>query len=433
MCGTGFAGDTAARFRVINPHCLESILRLSETMPVMAACDIFDEFGTLLLAKGEPISRAHRATFLQRRLRQPLEDCLRVEGGETLENIVADCLILMQKTPALAALGGANESLVALRGMGHMPLHGALQLLLTLLRGQGRSHCDRRLAAMIVSAGLAHSAGLDDDDTDLLLLAALVRDIGELYIDPQYLDDGRALSPDEWMQVASHPGIGRAFIREFTRFPSAVAESVAQHHERMNGSGYPFQLTGSTMSALGKLIGVADTVSALIMCGGSGLCERIELALTMVPEEFPAPAVSFVNTALARLDNEVAPAVHGRFAERILPTLQQLRTARCIAEALAGSETTGVVARASRFALDAIHIIDKRLRGIGVYDLSQVDVLEREPEVMGEACLLLSEVAWRLRQLARIICLRVGQSRSAGDLAQVAKLVAALSEPSFDR
>jgi hypothetical protein len=186
------------------------------------------------------------------------------------------------------------------------------------------------------------------------------------------------------------------------------------------------------MNPLGKLIGVADTASALILRGdfgsGAALCKRIALALNLFPDEFPQPAVSFVSTALARLDDGAAPVAEGRFVERILPTLQQIRAARHLAEALASEARAEGVAQISRLALETLRVIDTSLHAIGVYDLSRVDVLEKDPEVMGEACLLLSEVAWRLRHLARTTYLRAAQSGDAGDLAQVAELVAVLNE-----
>ncbi len=436
-CGVEVVTDTVDYFRVLNPHCLDSIFRLSETARVTASCDIVDECGTTLVLTGEPVSREIQKTFLSQRLQRPLESCLDAENAESLEGIVGDCFALMKRNPALEALGGSSEAMATLRGMGHMPLHGALRLLLTLFRAHQQSHYDKRLGAMIICSGLAHGVGLDDDDTDLLILSALVHDIGELYINPEYLDDRHELSPDEWAQLALHPGIGYGFIRTFTRFPIAVADCVQQHHERVDGSGYPHQLQGSNMNSLGKLIGVADTVSALILRGDSGrepgLCKRIALALKLFPEEFPQPAVTFVTSALAHLDNDSAPAVSGVFAERILPTLQQIRAARRLAAALASAATTDAVAHISRFALETIRAIDKSLHEIGVYDLSQVDVLEKKPEVMGEACQLLGEVAWRLRHLARMITLRAAQSGDAGDLAQVAELVAVLNERPFAR
>lgn len=437
MGKVGVVGERAGCFRLPNPYFVESVIRLSEMRQVVASCDIFDECGARLLSKGEQVSPAHRTAFLQPRLRQPLESCLLVVGGESLESIVGDCLDMMLHNPVLKALGGASEPMLALRGMSQMPLHGALQLLLTLSRLFNRRHYEKSLGAMVICAGLAHSAGLDDDDTDMLILSALVHDIGEIYIDPEYLSDTRELWPDEWKHMAAHPEIGHAFLGEFMRFPTAVAECVLQHHERGGGGGYPLQLGAAEITTLSRLLGLADTVAALIVRGDfglePGLCKRIELALTLVPGEFPPAAVSFVTTALASLNNDIPPAVAGRYADRVLPTLQQLRTARRIAEVLAASETSELLAAVSRSALETILLIDKSLRGIGAYDLSHVDVLERTPEVMGEVCFLLGEVAWRLRHLARTIHLRVSQGGDASELAQVAKLVAALSEPVFVR
>lgn len=436
LCGVDPVTDTVDYFRAPNLHFLESILRLSDAMPVTASCDIVDEQGATLLFKGEPVSRVVHKKLLSRHLQMPLESCLDAERGESLEIIVGDCFDLMRQSPALEALGGLNESVLSLRGIGHLPLHGALRLLLTLLRVHQRRHYNNHLATMIICSGLAHGVGLDDSDTDLLIVSALVHDIGEMYINPEYLDDRRELSPAEWARLALHPAIGHAFVRKFTRFPSAVADCLLQHHERVDGSGYPHRLAGADLSPLGKLIGVADTVSALIMRGeaggepggGPGLGRRVALALNLFPEEFPAPAVTFITAALARLDDDSAPAVSGRFAELILPTLQQIRAARRVAEGLVSAAATDGVARVSRFALETIRAVDKSLHGIGVYDFSQVDVLEKSPEVMGEACQLLGEVAWRLRHLARTIALRAAQSGDAGDPAQLAELVAVLNE-----
>jgi hypothetical protein len=195
----------------------------------------------------------------------------------------------------------------------------------------------------------------------------------------------------------------------------------------MDGSGYPFQVPGSDMSSLCKLICVADSASAIIMRGGAGLSERVAVALRIVPEEFPRPAVSFIATALAQLDDAVGSKETGSFSERVLPTLQQLRTSRKIAESLANGQSTQIAASAGRFALDAIRSVDKSLRGTGVYEISQLDVLESDPAIMGEICLVLREVTWRLRNLARNIYLRTEKAGGVKDLALIGDLVAVLN------
>lgn len=418
------ATDAAAKaFCAVNPHCLENIVRLSDDMEVIASSDILDERGVKLWAKGAPVSRALQEKKLLRRLQKPLEVSLDVEGGATLESIVGDCFALMKQHPALELIAAASGAKGALRSVRTMPLPAPLKLLLTSAREHKKHSYEVSLATMIVSSGLAHGVELNDRDAGYLILSALVHDIGEMYINPEYLDGSRQLQPSEWKHVASHPCVGQAFLKEFSSFPPAIADCVLHHHERLDGSGYPFQVSGEKMSPLCQLISVADSVAAIIMRGGAGLSERVSVALRIVPEEFPRPAVSVITHALSVLGDGQAPAISGSFGERILPTLQQLRSARLLAEALAGTSANASAARVGQFALDAIRSIDKSLRATGVYDLSQLETMESDATIMGEICLVLGEVNWRLRNLARNVHLRTEQSGGASDLTQVAELV----------
>ena len=108
------------------------------------------------------------------------------------------------------------------------------------------------------------------------------------------------------------------------------------------------------------------------------------------------------------------------FAERVLPTLKQLRLARRLAETLVGEpalpEPTGI----GRFALESILSIDATVRRIGVYDLS---ALESDATRMDAVCRVLDEVGERLRALARALA---RQMQHAGDACDTAALVALL-------
>ena len=106
-----------------------------------------------------------------------------------------------------------------------------------------------------------------------------------------------------------------------------------------------------------------------------------------------------------------------------MPTLQQLRSARIQAETLISTNKNGPVANVGLFALNALRNIDKSLRATGVYEFSQLAAIESDPLIMGEVCLVLKEVTWRLRNLARNVHLRTEKSGNPGDLAQVGELV----------
>jgi hypothetical protein len=121
--------------------------------------------------------------------------------------------------------------------------------------------------------------------------------------------------------------------------------------------------------------------------------------------------------------------VSGPFAERVLPTLRRLKSMRQSADELAARTVSPGVAAVASFARDVLCHLDGCLRTAGVYDLSRLDVLENDPASMSETCLLLEEVRWRLRDLARVVYQRAGETGNAGDLAQAAVLADRLNAP----
>lgn len=421
-------------FCAVNSYCLEAIVGLAQECDVIATCDIVDESGRTLVERGATLSRASQASLLQRRLRNPLEASLDVAQGVSLAAIVGDCLSLRQAVPALALLGDGSAAQSALLAVGTMTLSAPLKLLLTLTRRNGRYQ--NSLAAMIVCSGLAHGVGLRDDDAERLILAALVQNIGESYLDPQLFAGRRLLPVEQWSAVVAHPSLGQTFLRAFTHFPPALTDAVLHHHERPDGSGYPSARRAATIAPLATLLGLADCVAALVIgeratdaASGAGLGERVAVALNFVPDEFPPAAVGFVALALAPLAERGAATVGGTFAQRILPTLQRIRSAAQLADALSRSATTATLAMAGAFARDAIHALDARLRLTRVYDISLLGVLESDAQRMAKTCLVIDEVNWRLRHLARSIYLRCERGGEASDLAQVAELVAVLGAP----
>ena len=425
------AVEASKTFCAVNAHCLQRIARLAQEMTVVARCDLVDERGATLCASGATISRSLGLTLAQRRLRQPLEASVDLTQEIAPSEIVDDCRALMQQTPALALLGAGRVAAIA-QALAGLPGGGALSLLLTIARQFNRASYQQSLAAMIVCARLAAALDLAERDGDWLILAALVKDVGESYLSPQLID-GR-LPAREWPQVAAHPAIGHAFVTAFTDFPPALADCVLQHHERQDGSGYPQALSAAQLNPLATLVGLADCVSAVLMGGarefspdarfGSSLAERVTVALTLVPGEFPPAAVAIVAAALAPLADAGRAIAAGSFARRILPTLQQIRSARLLAEALSKNAPTPGLAAIGEFVLAAIRGLDQSLRAIGVYDLSQLGVLESDPLLMGKTCLTVDEVGWRLRHLARSVYLRTAQRGE--DLAPVAELIAEL-------
>jgi len=426
---TNPAGSKHA-FHSVNPHCLEHIVALSQSHQVIADRDISDDKGVKLWAKGLPISQSLHEKLQRRRLSQPLESSLNVEGGISFAQIVEDTLSFIEEHPLVAAIAGNSDARGLLRDIQKLQLPGPAKLLLTSAREKQTASYQHSLAAMAICAGLASRLGLSPNESSMLIIAAMLHDIGEMYVNPQYLHDDKVLAPADWKNVAVHPCVGHAFIREFTNFPSAVAECVLHHHERLDGSGYPFQIMGQAIGRLGNIIAVADSASAIVIRGGESLRERIEVALRIVPEEFNRTTVSAINAALRAHPKDNGNNSPQDFASRITPVLERFAKARAVAESLTNGTQPANVEAVGNYVLAVLDNLHKSLRATGVYDPSQIAAINDDPLIKNEICLIVGEISWRLRNLARIVHLRMEKTGSSEELKQIAELIVALDPAS---
>jgi HD-GYP domain-containing protein (c-di-GMP phosphodiesterase class II) len=92
--------------------------------------------------------------------------------------------------------------------------------------------------------------------------AAALHEIGMVRLPPQLYMAGRALSPQEKKSITTHPILGYNMLKE-RQIPLAVCLAALEHHERMNGTGYPRALTGEKISLYSRIIMVACSFDAV--------------------------------------------------------------------------------------------------------------------------------------------------------------------------
>ncbi len=113
-----------------------------------------------------------------------------------------------------------------------------------------------------VATIIAEELGLPEDQISGLRMAGVVHDIGKLSIPAEILSKTIPLTKIEWEMIKNHPRIGYEILKS-VEFPWPVAETVLQHHERMNGSGYPQGLAGQDILLEARILSVADTIEAM--------------------------------------------------------------------------------------------------------------------------------------------------------------------------
>jgi HD-GYP domain-containing protein (c-di-GMP phosphodiesterase class II) len=410
-----------------NQHCVEKLIQLSETQSVVATEDIFDEQGFKLLAKGASISREMQDRLLLRKLRAPLESSLSVHDGVTLTGLLQGTLTLIDSNPVLGKIAGSQEARAVLRDNLSLRLPPPLLLLLTCLTQSDPDSIHHLQLVTAISAGIAAQQKSSASTAQTALLAAVLHDLGEIYIKPDYVHSQRPLTPEEWKHVAAHPQIGQLVIRSLTSMPDAVLACVGQHHERHDGSGYPAQLDQHEQHPLSAWIAVADAVSALIKSNQTD-GERISLALRIIPGEFDRqltdPIIRAVQSLRADNSQQISPQsidhaqnllerLHAASAE-----LQQVLTQPLAAPLQAICDKTRHLLAGFARSLRATGILDARV-------LAPEDF--NDQRLLAEMQQIVREVSWRMRHLARNLYLRASTDPAA--LQRLGQAIQLLDQP----
>lgn len=118
----------------------------------------------------------------------------------------------------------------------------------------------QKVAELCVVIG--RELGLDENRIEGLRLGATIHDIGKVYIPTEILNRPGKLTHPEFEMIKTHPQVGYDIIKD-VKFPWPVANMILQHHERLDGSGYPQGLKGDEILLESRILAVADVVEAM--------------------------------------------------------------------------------------------------------------------------------------------------------------------------
>jgi putative nucleotidyltransferase with HDIG domain len=119
----------------------------------------------------------------------------------------------------------------------------------------------QRKVAELASA-IARELGLPEDRVKMIHMAGLIHDIGKINVPAEILSRPGKLTTGEFALIKSHPETGYNILNK-VEFPGPIAQIVYQHHEKMDGSGYPLMISGDQIILEARIITVADVVEAM--------------------------------------------------------------------------------------------------------------------------------------------------------------------------
>jgi putative nucleotidyltransferase with HDIG domain len=148
------------------------------------------------------------------------------------------------------------------RKMLRQSLKGTVHVISKAVEARDPYTSGHQLRVSSLSRAIAQELGMDAEQTEGVRLGASIHDIGKIQVPAEILSKPTELTPVEFELIRCHAKAGFEILKD-VEFPWPIAKIAYQHHERLDGSGYPQGLKGDEMCPEAKIVAVADVVEAM--------------------------------------------------------------------------------------------------------------------------------------------------------------------------
>lgn len=387
-----------------SPHYLRALTDMADRRAVVTQDAIYTDNGIKLVEKGARIDSRLYDRLVQHKLREPIDRHLTVENAVDVPALIAAGQDLAEQgvLPQMLAqaLGSAGKLLAPLRSVS---LPDPVAFKLTVMRDQRPGLFEHSLQMMMVAVFLGLKSGLSERDCVPLAAAALLHDAGVLHMDPAWMDPLNKVTGVQRKHLVAHPITSMLMLKDAGVYPRSVEIAVLEHHERMDGSGYPRGLPGAEISPMGRILLLAEVVTAFYEKYTDMPAQRLSLVLRLNHRKFPAALVAHVLPLLhedVARDSALMPL--GADAPVQIDTLagafEQWEQLKAALPPAARQEPGSVFA----FADIRLQALQKALIEAGSHPRQQGDLLEQlQGDALGlaEVALVGREALWQLQSI----------------------------------
>jgi HD-GYP domain-containing protein (c-di-GMP phosphodiesterase class II) len=176
---------------------------------------------------------------------------------DVLKAVVAD--VKVGKIPQVAEVASAVDDMVA-----SMIDNPDALLWVSRLREEDVNTYNHGVKVALYLIALGRQLGFPKKELANLGMIGMLADVGKIKLPRALLDKPGMLAPSEYSLIKEHVRLGLDALREAGTLPPEVELGIAQHHERLDGSGYPKGLKGNDISVYGRMAAISDSFAALI-------------------------------------------------------------------------------------------------------------------------------------------------------------------------
>lgn len=384
-----------------NVHYLGAIAQMACQRQVVVTQTVVSDSAAPLLEKGTVLGADLLELLAGHRLQAPLDVSLEVSEPVDIGLLHVEVTRLLSEHPLgrlLAADMGAEAAMLG-RALRLMPWPHPARFKMTVVQSQLPTLFEHSVLMTMVSLFLAIRAGWDEAQCAKLAAAALLHDVGMLYMSTAWVDAEYKLSDRERAQLAAHSITGSMVVQSMGAYPFSVEDAVLEHHECMDGSGYPRHLMGEAISPMGRILVVAEVVSAFFGKYTAMAGARLSLALRLNSRRYPAEQVAPV-LALLRGDAAAAAPL------AVDAVLRDCQTVATVFQYWASCKRVLPAQWQAQSGSRALMWMDARMRAMevsltesGAHPRSQEEwraIFAQMPESVAELGLIHREVLWQM-------------------------------------
>jgi len=295
-------------------HYLRAVTELGDTRKIVAHQDIYSQSGMKLVASGIHVTSDLYERLVRHKMLPPLDMALSVENMLDAESLLDDVHGLLRANEKLKMMADVIDKGLTCREIIdaiHPPAPLAFKL--TVAREKYPRVYQHSLSLMIISIYLARCDKMSSQDQQWVAAAALFHDIGLLHIDPKLLEPSHVMSADERRHLYAHPLTAYLLLCEFPELSRHIADAVLEHHERMDGSGYPRGLHGDKISRHGQILAVAELVAkAFEQEHTAGQWKKLEMMLKLNSRRYGKGLIGHLNIFRDDFDADVPPGFNSQ-------------------------------------------------------------------------------------------------------------------------
>lgn len=278
-------------------HYINRLRDVSKTHDIATHDEVFAENGHKLIGKNVVINNELYDKLMQHKLLKPLDTSISVADRIDVTKLRADMDAYLKDDPVAHAIHEAIPDKDHLhRIINSIPLNEALAGKMTVMKITMPENYYHSLLATILAIVTAQSCKYDDTESSHLATAALFHDIGVLHIDPALFQKSERLDVNDLKQISAHTAIAYMILGCFAEYTGDIATAVLQHHERLDGTGYPNRLRGEEISKLGKALAAIEVISSII--GKRKSMADAMTAIKTYPQKYDYQTVSAIASTL---------------------------------------------------------------------------------------------------------------------------------------